>query len=110
MNPDALMMIALIGAHFYFDYAGQGDFMARAKNPDAPIPGVPWGQVLIAHACIHGTAVALITGLWGLFFLEAWIHAYTDTLKCAGRISFGTDQVIHIACKVLWFALAVWLS
>jgi hypothetical protein len=47
------MMIALFGAHFYFDYAGQGDFMARAKNRLAPIPGVPWHSVLTAHAAIQ---------------------------------------------------------
>lgn len=97
-----LMLIALIGAHFFFDYAGQGDFMAKAKNRRAPIPGVPWWSVLTAHACIHGAAVALITGLPMLFIFESVAHWLTDDLKCRGWIGFNTDQAIHIVCKLAW--------
>lgn len=106
MHANALMLIALIGAHCYFDYAGQGDFMAKAKNLTAPITDVPWWQVLSAHAAIHGAAVALITGIWWLALLEFVIHWNTDNLKCSGAISYNTDQFIHIACKVVWFWIA----
>jgi hypothetical protein len=102
------MMIALFGAHFYFDYAGQGDFMARAKNRLAPIPGVPWHSVLTAHAAIHGTAVALITGLWPLFWTELAIHWMTDDAKCRGQISYRVDQFIHLCCKFVWYAIAMY--
>jgi hypothetical protein len=107
MTPGPLMLIALLGAHCYFDYAGQGDFMAKAKNPAAPIPGVPWRLVLMAHACIHGAAVALITGVWWLFLLEYVAHYSIDKLKCDGEIDFGTDQLLHVACKILWFWIAL---
>ena len=30
-----------------------GDFLARAKNRTAPIPGFPWWQALTAHAAMH---------------------------------------------------------
>lgn len=102
-----LMLIALIGAHCFFDYAGQGDFMSKAKNRTAPIPGVPWATVLAGHAAIHGAAVALITGIWWLFIAEAVIHFLTDDAKCRGKISFNVDQAIHIGCKAAWVGLAV---
>jgi hypothetical protein len=106
MEPTPLMLIALFGAHFYFDYAGQGDFMAKAKNCSAPLPGVPWTDVLFAHSCIHGAAAALITGLWPVFFAEALVHYVTDWQKCRGRLTFTQDQGIHVLCKVGWFVAA----
>lgn len=109
MTP-ALMLIALIGAHCFFDYAGQGDFMSNAKNRTKAIPGVPWRTVLAAHGAIHGAAVALITGIWWLFLLEAALHYITDDAKCSGRISFNADQGMHIGCKVAWWIVAVWLA
>ncbi len=107
MNPDALMFVALLGAHWFFDYAGQGDFMAKAKNPTAPIDGVPWRHVLIAHAGIHGAAAALITGLWWIFLLEYVAHYGIDELKCRGGITFAEDQGAHIVCKLAWFLMAL---
>ncbi len=107
MEPGPMMFIVLIGAHCFFDYAGQGDFMAKAKNETAPVAGVPARSVLAAHAWIHGTAVALITGLWPLFFAEYAAHFLTDRAKCQGKISYRLDQGIHVACKIVWFGIAV---
>lgn len=101
------MLVALIGAHALFDYAGQGDFMSKAKNRTTPIPGVPWWNVLAGHAAIHGAAVALITGIWWLFVVEAAIHFVTDDAKCRGRISYNVDQAIHVACKVAYWLIAL---
>lgn len=106
MTPE-MMAIALVGAHFVADYPLQGDFLARAKNQTAPIPGFPWWHALSAHSAIHGAFVALITGIWWLFFAEALIHFITDDLKCRGKIGLDLDQAIHLACKAIWLALAV---
>lgn len=106
MNP-AEMLFALLVAHALADYPLQGDFLAKAKNRTAPIPGVPWWQALGAHALIHGGFVAAITGIWWLGLLEAGVHAITDDAKCRGRISFNADQAIHAACKVIWLAVAL---
>lgn len=97
-----MLLIALIGAHCFLDYAGQGDFMAKAKNPASPIPGVPWIPVMAAHCAMHGAAVALLTGVWWLFFSEALAHFVTDVAKCQGKLSFAADQIIHIGCKIIW--------
>jgi hypothetical protein len=105
-----MMAVALVAGHAVADYPLQGDFLARAKNRTAPIPGFPWWQALGAHAIIHGGFVALITGIWWLFFAEAAIHFVTDDLKCRGKIGLNTDQAIHIACKGAWLAVAWWLA
>lgn len=106
-DPALLMLIALVGAHYFFDYAGQGDFMSRAKNSSAPIPGVPWYHVLAGHAWIHGAAVAVITQIWWLFVLEYLVHFLTDKAKCRNWIGFAADQWIHLGSKVIWWLVAL---
>jgi hypothetical protein len=101
------MFGALCVAHAVCDYPLQGDFLSRAKNRSAPIPGVPWYQAMGAHALMHAGAVWWLTGLWWLGALEFFAHAVTDDAKCRGRLSFNQDQAIHIACKLLW-ALTAW--
>lgn len=92
----------LVGAHLLADYPLQGDFLAKAKNPTAPIPGVPWQQAMFAHAGIHGLLVGLVTGSLWLGLLEAAFHAYIDYGKCRGWISFNVDQACHLVCKAAW--------
>jgi len=98
-----MMAIAMVGVHALCDYPLQGDFLSRAKNRSAPIPGVPWYQAMGAHAAIHGAAVACLTGIWWLFIAEASIHWLTDDAKCRGRLTFNQDQTVHLLCKALWF-------
>ena len=98
---------ALLAAHAVCDYPLQGDFLGRAKNRTAPIPGFPWWQALGAHAAIHGGAVGLLTGIWWLGLAEAVAHFITDDLKCRGKITLNQDQAIHWACKLAWVAATV---
>jgi hypothetical protein len=99
------ILFLLIAGHALADYPLQGDFLAKAKNHTAPIPGVPWYQALMAHSAIHAGFVGIITGSLLLAVLEFIAHTATDYAKCAGRISYNTDQAIHIGCKVLWFLI-----
>lgn len=101
MSPVELFA-ALVVAHAICDYPLQGDFLAKAKNRTAPLPGVPWQQALGAHAVIHGGAVGLLTGIWWLGVAEAVAHWLTDDAKCRGKLSFNQDQAIHIVCKAAW--------
>lgn len=98
----AAMLFALIVAHALADYPLQGDFLSKAKNRYAPIPGVPFYQALGAHALIHGGFVAAITGNLWLGLAEAALHWIIDDAKCAGKIGFNTDQVLHLLCKLAW--------
>lgn len=104
-------MIELLGlmvaAHALADYPLQGDFLAKAKNHTAPIPGVPFYQALAAHSAIHAGFVGVITGSVWLALAEFVIHGITDYAKCDRRISYNTDQAIHIGCKIVWAAIAV---
>lgn len=97
----------LLAAHALADYPLQGDFLAKAKNRTAPIPGVPWWQALAAHSAIHAGFVLAITGSLACAAVELIAHAITDDAKCRGRISYNADQAIHVACKL---AYAAWVA
>lgn len=91
---------ALIVGHALADYPLQGDFMAKAKNPTAPIPGVPWWIVMAAHCMIHAGWVAMVTGSVWLGMAEFVAHFLIDSCKCYGKYGFAEDQLLHVACKV----------
>jgi hypothetical protein len=100
------MLLAMLVWHAIADYPLQGDFLAKAKNRFAPIPGVPWAQALGAHALIHAGGVWLITGSLWLALAEFVLHAFIDYSKCYGSIGFNTDQSLHVGCKVAWAVIA----
>ncbi|MEH3111513.1 MAG: DUF3307 domain-containing protein [Agrobacterium cavarae] len=102
------MLIYMIAAHFLLDYALQGDWMSKAKNPNTClVPGERiWPLALFGHALLHATAVQLITGSWWLFSWELGAHFVIDYRKCIGRYGYNYDQAMHIACKV-FYALAL---
>lgn len=99
-----LFFLLMVG-HAIADYALQNDFMAMAKNHKTDLGKVYWKFVLPSHGLIHAGFVYLVAGSFVLALAEFVIHTLTDWLKCDGRISFNTDQFIHIGCKVLWVVL-----
>jgi hypothetical protein len=106
------LLFWLVVGHAIADYPLQGDFLARAKNHRAPIPGVPFIHGLLPHALIHGGFVALATGSVWIGMAEVLLHALIDFAKCDGRFgegeaAFQTDQLLHIACKVIWVFAAL---
>lgn len=94
--------LLLVWLHLLLDFPLQGDFLSKAKNEFEPIPGVYWLHALWAHCFLQAGAVAIVTGSLILGFLEFCAHCVIDRLKTNKYISFGTDQVLHIACKLLW--------
>jgi len=94
-------MLLLALTHFMCDFGLQSDRMATEKCAGCDT-SLPWGWWLAAHASIHGFGVALITGLPWLALPEVGLHALIDWCKCRGRISFAADQLLHLACKLLW--------
>jgi hypothetical protein len=100
-----LILWLLLAGHALCDYPLQGDFLARGKNHRQPLPGVPWYQCLVAHALIHGGAVALITGSVGLGIAETVAHGVIDYGKSEGGYGFNTDQCLHVLCKLAWLWL-----
>lgn len=96
------MLFKLLVVHALCDYPLQGDFMAKAKNPSAPINGVPWAWPMAAHAAIHAGGVYLVTGSPACAIIEFWLHALMDYAKCVGLLTFARDQAVHVVCKVAY--------
>lgn len=101
INSDNALLFMLVW-HALADYPLQGDFLAKAKNRSAPIPGVPWYQAMVAHSLIHAGGAAFITGSWILGGLEFVFHFLIDHAKCSGKIGFNYDQTLHFVCKCMW--------
>lgn len=114
------LLFWLLVAHALADYPLQGDFLAKAKDHTAGVPGVPWIQALGAHALIHGGMVAAFTGSIVLGLAEMACHAVIDYGKSAGWLTptllgdgparytaamqraYHLDQLAHAICKVAW--------
>lgn len=101
-----MLLFQLLAAHALCDFPLQGDYLSRGKNHKAPLSGSPWLLLLVAHALIHGGAVAVLTGSVYLGVAETVAHAVTDYAKCDGRIGYTTDQAVHVVCKIAWTVTA----
>lgn len=99
------VLFFLLFAHYLADFPWQNDFLAQAKNPDTAIGKDIWKHALFGHCMIHAGLVAYFTHSVVLGLFELVIHGVTDYTKNKGRISFNTDQFIHIGCKVVWATL-----
>lgn len=101
------LLLLMLAAHFIADYPLQGDFLSTQKNPylAAEKRFMPWEQAMLAHCAIQAGFVLLLTGNIFLCLAELVVHFSTDIIKCAGRISFNTNQYINFGCKVLWVIL-----
>jgi len=100
MEHVLMMALALLGAHWLCDYPLQGQFLSDAKAT-----GPLRFYHLVAHAGIHGAAVALVTGNVGLGLAEWAAHTVIDEMKVKGKTSFAVDQALHIICKAVWLAI-----
>lgn len=97
-----MMALMLLTGHWLADYPLQGQFLSDAK-----VKGPLRAYHLVAHAGIHGGAVALVTGSVWLGLAEWLAHAIIDELKVRGRTSFAIDQALHLGCKAVWLAIIV---
>lgn len=107
-DPIILLMV-LVAGHFFFDFAGQGEFMSFAKNTAKPMEDVPSWLILFGHASIHAAFVAVVTGYWIVGAIELFVHFVTDWAKCAGRLTFERDQYRHLNCKFYyWMGIMIY--
>jgi hypothetical protein len=103
------MLFWLLVAHCFADYAGQGDFLANAKNRNTAVGKQFWVWGLPSHALIHAGFVTAITGSYMLGLIEFLAHGVIDSLKCDNKISYHQDQFLHVMCKVIYVAsIAIW--
>lgn len=102
MSSAVTLFLSLLVGHAVCDYPLQGDFLAKAKNHKAAIPGVPAWQALVWHAMIHAGCVGYITGAVALGAFEFFAHVAIDYAKCDNEITFNQDQALHVVCKAAW--------
>lgn len=103
MGDLLLMLFLLIVTHALCDFPLQGDFMSTHKSrKDDP---ERWLPVLTLHSFIHSGGVYLMTASITLALFELVAHFVIDFMKGEDKISFNTDQYLHIGCKVLWAVL-----
>ena len=102
-----LLFFWLFASHYIADFPLQGTFLATAKSRHSELGRSIWPHALFAHAMIHGSGVAFVTGSVTLGIAEVVVHAITDFCKCEGWIDFNIDQAIHLACKLLWGYIAL---
>ena len=107
----ALLFIQIFAAltvfHFLADFPLQQQFLAEAKSCVKPTPGVPWWIAMSAHCAIHAGFVWFVTGSFICGLLEFVAHFFTDWEKCEGKLTFGQDQLLHLAFKALWVYMAI---
>lgn len=111
------LIFKLLAGHALADYALQTDWVAKNKNRHAiPVGYNPelhgpmqtvWPYVLSSHALIHGLMVYAATGSVVLAYAETVAHWLIDFGKCEKWYGIHTDQALHVACKVMWIAIAI---
>lgn len=113
MTHLTLFFMLLIG-HALADFALQSTDMAKGKNrhnkvipPKGQKYVACWPYWMSAHSLIHGGAVWFCTGMVGLGLAETVVHFLTDMVKCEGHTNPHGDQLIHLACKVLWVIIVL---
>lgn len=110
------LLLQLLALHFLCDFPLQGDFLARGKNHNAPLPCVPWQLCLVAHATIHAGAYSMLVQ-WEAAAIVGWLHLFIDYAKSEGwfdsqgirmglipgpsRRAFWVDQALHVLVLVL---------
>jgi hypothetical protein len=110
------MLFWLVTSHAVMDFWAQSDALAKMKNrhrdpaafcPPGQKPQAMWGYALTAHALMHGAGVALVTGSVSLGIAETASHWLIDFGKCDNLYGIHCDQALHIACKLVWLAVAL---
>jgi hypothetical protein len=99
--PGVYLFFWLLVGHALCDLPLQPGRLSVKKRA----PGLLGAWALCAHGLIHGGAVALATGSVPIGIAETVLHASIDKLKCKDVIGLGTDQVLHVCCKLLWVAI-----
>lgn len=101
-------MFLFLAMHALLDFPLQGDTIAVNKNPNSKTElqkNVPWYYWLGSHALIHGGGVWFLTHSVFLGCCETVSHFIIDYFKCQNKYSIHADQMLHVACKLLWTIL-----
>lgn len=107
-NAFCHFLFLMAAGHALADRPLQEGAIRVDKYAPRGVPGdIRWLYGLWCHALIHGGFVAVITGQWWLGAAETLSHAAIDDAKMRGHFGQIADQVLHLACKCAWAAIAV---
>jgi hypothetical protein len=105
------LLVALIALHWLCDFPLQNDFLARAKNHQKPLPGVPWWYCLVAHAGLQAAGVALVLppeyALAELIAHTVIDWAKSEGLLGNGELGFVVDQALHLGLRAAYAGIYV---
>ena len=96
-----ITLFLLLAGHALGDFALQNDYVAKTKANSL--------VVMAAHSLIHGAIVFCVTSSLTLGLVETALHAAIDSAKCRDAISFNTDQLLHVGCKLGYIVLIYFL-
>ncbi len=96
---------AFVVMHALADFPLQGDYIAKQKSRAQADSFSVWVIALSAHCVIHAGGVWLVSGSLAFGIAELGAHALIDGYKGEGKIGIVADQVLHLACKVVYTAL-----
>jgi hypothetical protein len=103
-GPLALIAGFLV-MHALADFPLQGDFIAKQKSRAKSDNRSIWIVSLSAHSVIHAGGVWLVSGSLTFAAIELILHALIDLGKGEDKFGLITDQLLHLACKVVYVAL-----
>lgn len=91
--------------HALADFPLQGDYIAKQKSRAQADSFSVWVIALSAHCVIHAGGVWLVSGSLALGIAELGAHALIDGYKGEGKFGMVADQILHLACKVVYTVL-----
>lgn len=101
------LFAALVVAHALADFPLQGSYLAWQKVRSQATSFSEYITALSAHAVIHGGAVWLVSGSLVLGVIELALHGIIDTGKGNGKYGILADQILHLACKMVYVIVLV---
>lgn len=103
-GPPALIAGFVI-MHALADFPLQGDYIAKQKCRKQADNLSVWIVALSAHSVIHAGGVWLVSGSLAFALAELVLHALIDVCKGEGKFGLIADQLLHLACKVVYVVL-----
>jgi hypothetical protein len=108
-----VLFFTLVIGHAVADFVLQPSPMSRGKNRRNSVKlqeefgkgFPPWYYWLGSHALTHAGAVMIVTGSAMCAVIELISHFLIDLGKCERYYNFHMDQLLHVACKLLYAVL-----
>lgn len=112
LQGPVVIFAAFVVMHALADYPLQGDYIAKQKSRSSADSFSVWIIALSAHCVIHAGGVWLISGSIAFAVAELILHGLIDIAKGEGKFGLVTDQLLHLACKVVYAPLLAygWFS